>query len=413
MIKRNIEEKLIETLNHYSCLVLVGPRQVGKTTILNEIFVKSGKFNYVTLDDTNERELAKNNPKAFFSIHRPPLIIDEVQKASNILDEIEFIINETKRTKGNEESNGLFILTGSSQRAILHNVRESLAGRIALFHLPPLSFNEINDLKKEPFAIDYSSLMKGSNLINISEDELFNYMYYGFLPAIYEDEYKKDNLYFQSYIETYLFKDIYDLIEIKHPSIFKNFITLLASNTGQELVYTNFSRELGVDDKTIKNWVEILEKLGVVTLLKPYYENSFKKMVTKRPKVYWFDTGIVCHLLNLSTPEALKNSYLKGRIYETFVFNEIRKSFLNNGQNPNIYYYRDASQNEIDFLLINNGYIFPIECKFTYHYAPLTKEKITTLITSNMYKIGEYSIITLNDTLAYKDGALIIPFKCI
>ena len=392
-------------------MILTGPRQVGKTTILTKKYENNG-FSYVTLDNAADRLLAQNDPKTFLSIHPYPLIIDEAQKATALFDEIEYIINEKRRLEGNSAANGMFILSGSSRRDLLEKAQESLAGRAALLDMSPLSLSEILGRDNFPYLPNPKIISERSN-VSLDQEKLLDLIVKGQMPELYDDEGLRESIYYSSFINTYLEKDVREQIELKDESKFYNLIVLVASLTGQELNYDGLAKQVGVSATTIKTWISIMAKTGIIHLLQPYYEESWTKRVVKTPKVYFFDTGIACFLLGIDSKETLSKSFLKGRMFETFVVNEIRKSYDNSGDKTNFYYYRDYAQHEVDIVFVKKGTIYAIECKLGEKHSikdvPGFKE-----LEGTKYEKAKLSLICASDSLsALSENILLVPVKAI
>ena len=412
MINRHIKTVIDYSIKHFPCVILTGPRQVGKSTLLTSKYENNG-FSYVTLDNTADRLLAQNDPKTFLSVHPYPLIIDEAQKATQLFEEIEYIINEKRRLEGNNAANGMFILSGSSRKDLLEKAKESLAGRAALLDMSPLSLSEILGRTNQPFISDPKSISKRCDNISINQDEILDLIVKGQMPELYDDEGLRGSVFYSSFIDTYLQKDVRDEIELKDESKFYNLIILVASLTGQELNYDNLAKQVGVSATTIKAWISIMVKTGIVHLMQPYYEESWTKRVVKTPKIYFFDTGIASYLLGIDSKETLSRSFLKGRLFETFVVNEIRKSYENAGDKTNFFYYRDYSQNEVDIVFIKKGTMHAIECKLG------EKHKLSDVsgfeeLEDTKYEKGKACLICTSESLsALSDKVLIVPVKSI
>jgi len=412
MIKRNIENIIEDSLKHYPIVLLTGPRQIGKSTLLYNAFLKKG-YGYVSFDDSLELAMAKNDPKTFLEIHKPPIIIDEAQKAPELFPELERIVNESRLIKGNKESNGLYILSGSQRQKLLDKSEESLSGRIAILDMSNLSLSEVFKRENVPFSVDVNIISSRVNDFYISETEAFNYIVRGFFPVLYDDKTMKTNLFYSSYITTYLEKDLKEMISVNDEIKFINFLKIIASNTGEELVYDNYSKQVGVVTNTIKSWVASLVRTGVIYLVEPYNEESIAKRVVKRPKLYFFDTGLAAYLCGIDSPRTLQNSFLKGRFFETFIFNEIRKSFMNNGEMQNMYYYRDSDQNEIDFVFIKNSELHCIEIKSGQLFNASHTKAFKKLDNTKLKK-GNNAIICSADKISItNDGTYVLPISSI
>jgi len=412
MIKRNIENVVTDTLKHYPIILLTGPRQIGKSTLLYNCFKNKG-FNYISLDDSLELSMAKNDPISFLEIHKAPIIIDEAQKAPELFPELEKIVNNSRLSKGNKESNGLYILSGSQRQKLLDKSSESLSGRIAILDMNNLSLSEIYNRENIPFTVNLNDASKRINDFTINESKAFEMIVRGFFPVLYDDLEMKSNLFYSSYITTYLEKDLKDLIAINNEVKFINFLKLLASNTGQELIYDNYSKQVGVVTNTIKAWVSVLVNTGIIYLVEPYNEESVVKRIVRRPKMYFFDTGLAAYLCGIDSPKTLQNSFLKGRFFETFIFNELRKSYMNNGEMQVLYYYRDNDQNEIDYVLLKNGTLSCIEIKSGQTFN-VSDTKAFKKLENTKYKKGKNAIISSADKISViNDGTIILPISSI
>ena len=412
MIRRHITKAIDFAVKHFPCVILTGPRQVGKTTLLDNKYKNEG-FSYVTLDNSADRLLAKNDPKSFLELHPYPLIIDEAQKAVELFPEIEHLINEKRRLENNESANGMFILSGSSRRDLLEKAQESLAGRAAILDMLNLSIDEIYQRENAPFIPNIKNLSLKLKEKTLSQNDILNLIIKGQLPELYDDNKLQSPLFYSSYVDTYLEKDIKEQIELKDELKFYNLLTLIASLTGQELVYENLAKQIGVSANTIKSWISILTKTGIIYLLQPYFEESWTKRVVKRPKIYFFDTGIACYLLGIDSKETLEKSFLKGRLFETLVVNEIRKTYLNEGERIKIFYYRDSNQNEVDLVMIRNGMIHCFEAKYGKEFN-LGDVSSFKELNDTKYEKGKGAIIcTSEEIAALSDNILIIPISAI
>lgn len=412
MINRHIKTQINEAIKHFPVVIVTGPRQVGKSTLLYNEFVKSG-YNYVSLDDISERNLAINSPKTFLDNNPCPLIIDEAQKAPELFDEIEKNINQVRLKKGNKAAAGMYIISGSTRHMLLEKAEESLAGRCAIISMFPLSVAEIYKNDNHSFLSDLSEINKRTKKTGLELDKIYKLIIKGFLPFLYDDKKANTSLFYSSYINTYLEKDLRDILDISDELKFINFFKLLASNVSQELVYDNYSKDIGVDSKTIKAWISALVKTGVVYLIEPYNENSIKKRIVKRPKLYFFDTGLVCHLLGIDSEKTLINSFLKGRIFENAAINEIKKSFINNGVNQTLYYYRDSNKNEIDLVYVNDGKLNRIEIKAGTNFS-INDVSSFKQLDATKWKIGNKAIVCTIDKLSAIDNDVyLIPISSI
>lgn len=412
MIYRNIVSAIKEAISHYPITLLTGPRQVGKSTLLYHSLQEEG-YDYISLDDSLTLALAKRDPRTFLQMHKAPLIIDEVQKAPQLFPELERIVNESRLKKGNALSNGLYVLSGSRREGLLQSSKESLSGRVAILEMSDLSLDEIHERKSEPFSVDAEKAYTRSKDFVIDEAKAFELIVRGFFPVLYQDTKMKESLFYSSYVTTYLEKDLKELLSINDELAFIQFLQILASNTGEELVYDNYAKQVGVATNTIKSWISILVKTGIIYLVEPYNETSIVKRAVKRPKMYFFDTGLACHLCGIDSPETLQRSFLKGRFFETFIYNEIRKSYIESGINQKFYYYRDAEQNEIDMVLLRGGKLSCIEIK-TGQSFHRSYQKAFQKLANTKYERGKDAIICTVDQLSVtEDGTYLIPISSI
>lgn len=362
-IKRNIEQTIRNISFEFPVIVLTGARQVGKSTMLQ--MIKDNDMNYVTLDDLDARNLALNDPKYFLQQYSYPLLIDEIQYAPNLLPYIKMIVDQERLSnlKSNKQNKPLFWLTGSQQFKVMKDVSESLAGRIAVLNLYSLSLCEINKNEFSIFRPIIDELKKKKICVKYNSKQLFELIFNGGMPSIQNGSINRNN-YFSSYINTYIERDIKQLLNVGKTIEFYNFMQYIAVRTAQEVNYAKIASEIGVDSKTIKNWISILEASGIVYLLQPYYSNLSNRII-KSPKLYFMDTGLCCYLAKYPTPDTLEVGALSGAIFETFVVSEIIKNLTNNGidSKMNLYYYRDKEQKEIDLIYLEGDALFPIEIK--------------------------------------------------
>ncbi|MDY2575677.1 MAG: ATP-binding protein [Bacilli bacterium] len=362
-IKRTIEKTIKKMANEFPVIVISGARQVGKSTMLQ--MIKEDNMNYVTLDDLDARNLALSDPKYFLEQYSFPLLIDEIQYAPNLLPYIKMIVDEEnlKALKNNTELKSLFWLTGSQQFKVMKDVSESLAGRVGVLSLYSLSNAEINGNDDTLFLPKIDVLKNKSNIEACDSKEIFKRIFNGGMPSIATKTIERNN-YFSSYINTYIERDVKQLLNVGKTIEFYNFMQYIAVRTAQELNYSTIAKEIGVDSKTIKNWISILESSGIIYLLQPFSSNLSNRII-KSPKLYFMDTGLCSYLAKYPNQETLEVGALAGAIFETFVVSEIIKNMTSYGLEPrmNLYYYRDKDQKEVDLLYIEGDTIYPIEIK--------------------------------------------------
>lgn len=357
-IRRHMEEQIRAASGSYPVVMVCGQRQVGKSTMLHHI--KEEERRYVTFDDFNARRLAEDDPALFFETYGSPLLIDEFQRVPSILLEMKRIVDE-KILLG-EEANGLFWLTGSQKFAMMKDVAESLAGRVAIFDLSSLSHAEISQEPSAPFSPVLETLKQRiAQRTKISLHQLYRDIYRGGMPKIVASDIDPER-YYADYINTYIEKDIKDYANIGKLHEFTDFLIYMAARTGQELKYSDISNAIGVSQPTAKEWVSILERSGIIFILRPYYNNITKRLV-KTPKMYFLDTGLAAYLCRWPSGETLERGAMDGAFLETYVVSEIIKSYYNAGKRPNLYYYRDVDGKEIDLLIVEGNRVFPIEVK--------------------------------------------------
>jgi len=355
-LERTLKPVIEKTAEGFRVLLLNGQRQVGKTTLLKNM-AKSTKRNYVSLDDTEAKRLAQNDPGLFFQYYPPPVIIDEIQYAPQLFPYIKIYVDEHREHKG------AFWLTGSQKYTLMQGVQESLAGRIAILDLLGLSYRE--KIKKPFSGIPFlPSMDKAGDGKKLTINDVYVHIWEGALPEPVVDRKVERERYYSSYIKSYIERDVKDFYRMERPIQFFDFISAVASLTGQLLNYSNLARDVGIDVKTAQSWMGILEKSGLVYLLHPYSPNITNRII-KTPKIYFLDTGLCAYLTKWLTPDSLMMGAMAGAILETYAVAEILKSYFHNGREPKIYFYRDKNQNEIDVLLEENGTLYPIEIKKT------------------------------------------------
>ena len=363
---RTIEDAIKEAAESFPCIVIYGSRQVGKSTTVNHIFGK--KARRITLDDGADRALAQDNPRLFLETYGWPLIIDEIQKAPKLLDEIKIFIDNMrlKWTENDENQQLMYILTGSNKFELQQGISDSLAGRCGVIEMASFSRIEKYDQDGKPFDPDIETLLKREKKGNIpyrTKAEVFEDIYIGGMPDVVLKKSKRD-IYFRSYIDTYIEKDVKRLISEDSETVFRNFISLVALRTSNELHYDNLAGDVGIDVRTCKRWISILETAGIIFLLQPYMPNISNRII-KAPKLYFMDTGLCAYLCKWPNAEMLENGAMGGAFFETYVVSELVKNFYSYNMDPKeyLFYYRDKDKKEVDLLYIRRGEIYPIEIK--------------------------------------------------
>lgn len=359
-IKRAAEDSVARASKMFPVLLLTGPRQVGKTTLLQKMAETERETGierkYVTLDDPDARYLAKHDPALFLQRYSPPVLIDEIQYATELFPYIKMSVDRSKRK-------GDFWLTGSQVFRLMKNVSESLAGRVGIVNLLGLSDAEIYETPSEPFTADTSRLIDRLSVVKPRGlNEIYQRIFKGSMPELYADENIDLETYYRSYADTYLQRDIRDLAQVADEMQFYNFMTVVAAHTSKPVVYEELANASGISAPTAKKWLSILVSSHIIALVQPYHNNALKRVV-KMPLLHFLDTGLAAWLLKWGNPEALEKGAMSGAFFESYVFSEIYKSYLNAGKEPPVFYYRDKDQKEIDLLLYQNGILSPIEIK--------------------------------------------------
>jgi predicted AAA+ superfamily ATPase len=354
-IKRDLESKIRSLSREYSCILLTGPRQVGKTTVLKQLMGNDRE--YVTLDDLSERRLAKTDPSLFLQMHSLPIMIDEVQYAPELFSYIKIAVD-------NGAAPGAFWLTGSQAFSLMELAQESLAGRIAILHMPALSQHEIHG-KGDciPFSLDLEAL-KARKSTNEPTDMkgIYERIWKGSMPGLVSGKYTDRDVFYSSYLQTYIERDVKEQVALTDTLLFSDFIRSAAARAGQMQNVHDIARDVGVSDDTAKRWLKVLEKSDIIFYLRPYSNNLLKRTI-KTPKLYFFDTGLVAYLTRYSSPEILANGAMNGSILENYVVSELLKTYRNSAKEPLLWYYRDKENNEIDMVIESNGALHPIEIK--------------------------------------------------
>ena len=402
-ISRHLENRILEISKSYAAILLTGPRQSGKTTMLRRLAEKENTGRgYVTLDDLNERDMAKNDPKMFLQLHKPPVLIDEVQYAPELFTYIKIYIDE-------HHNPGDFWMTGSQIFRLMRGVQESLAGRVALLHMSPLSQREIMGAPCVPFDTDFDRLLaEKEQLPAVTAPELFERLWLGSMPGIVSGQYPDRNVFYSSYLSTYVERDVRDLSGSVDALKFTRFITAVAAHASQLLNYNALAEDADIDIQTAKAWVNILETLGIIFLLHPYSNNVLKRTI-KTPKVYFYDTGLVCYLTRWSSPEVAESGAMSGALLENYTVSEIMKSYQNAGREPYLYFYRDRDAKEIDVILEGDGKLCPLEIKKT-----ATPDKRLTRVFGVIDKAplqrGTGAVLCMADKFsAFDSDNLIVP----
>ena len=356
-IKRSLEAVVSEVTKEYPVVLVTGPRQVGKTTMLQKMMTGSART-YVSLDDLNERALAKSDPELFIQVHKPPVLIDEVQYAPELFPYIKLYVDA-------HQEQGAFWLTGSQIFKLMRGLQESLAGRAAVLSMTSLSQAEICGSEMKPFSLELQELQqRETNRKPADTSEIFERIYRGSMPAIASGEKANTQIFYSSYLSTYIERDVRELSNTIDTMKFIRLMTAVAARCSQMLNVTDIAQDADINQRQAKDWLQILETLGIIFYLHPYSNNLLKRLV-KTPKFYFYDTGLVCYLTKWSSPQVLEAGAMNGAILENYVVSEIAKTWLNVGREPYMYYYRDKDAKEIDIVLEHDGILNPIEIKKT------------------------------------------------
>ena len=334
MIPRTILDSIEESIRFKPVTLITGARQVGKTTLCKLIAEKHG-FGYVSLATGSERAMAIQDPEMFLHLHPAPVIIDEIQRAPGLFDVIEGIVDERKFRGGNNA--GMYILTGSQVYKLMEGITQSMAGRVSIIEMSPLSMSEVLGREEKPFIVDFENNIHRAMEHMFSVDDVYEMIVRGMYPELYDQPEMRASKFYSDYVDTYIERDVSEIITLKDNLKFRQFMEYLASITGQELVYDSIANGIGVSIHTIQSWLGVLVAGGIVRLLQPYFERSNVKRIVKRPKIYFCDTGLACYLAKVFDAQTLRIGYLGGHMVETFIINEIMKTYTNNTQEAGFY----------------------------------------------------------------------------
>ena len=401
-IKRTIEEKVISASREYACMLLTGPRQVGKTTMLEHLMLNTGRTK-VTLDDADERKLASNDPALFLELHPAPVLIDEVQYAPELFSYIKIAVD-------NGAAPGSYWLTGSQSFSLMELARESLAGRVAVLHMSSLSQSELyGDGISAPFSVELSELKeREKHLSACSATEMYSRIWNGAMPGHRSGKFTDRDLFYSSYIQTYIDRDVTEMIPGVDKLAYADFVRAAACRIGQQLNLHDIAQDVSVSDDTAKRWMQVLEKSEVVFFLRPYSNNLLKRTV-KTPKMYFFDTGLVSYLTRYSSSDILMNGALNGAILENYAVSEIIKTFRNNAKDCIIHYYRDKDSREIDLVIESNGKLHPMEIKKSVNPGSKLAD-VFKLLDRGSVPRGTGAVLCLRESMSAVDrDSLIVP----
>lgn len=403
-INRHILPYLERMKKQFRVLLVTGSRQVGKSTLLKNKLLP--EYDYVTLDDFSDLSIAQKDAALFFKNHPLPVIVDEVQRAPNLFLQIKLLAD-------NSEEKGKIILTGSQSYKLLSNAADSLAGRVCIINMSSLSL-------REKYGIDFNTeflpteeyISKRKKYVKTYAN-LWNHIWRGSMPELADDTIEWEAFY-RSYIRTYIDRDVADLIDVKNLVKFNNFMQCIASRVGELFNADSLARDVGVTSKTISQWTSILESSGVIKLLQPYEKNVSNRAV-KTPKIYFMDTGLVCHLVGWSSSQVAMNGAMSGSLFENFVISEIIKSYYNSGHDSkDIYFYRDKDKKEIDLIIEKDNILYPIEIKKSAQPTIDMAKSLSVLHKIPGKTVGQGCILCQCDKMHYlSDNVAALPVEYI
>jgi len=402
-IKRHLEEQVLKVSKDYPVVLVCGQRQVGKSTMLYHIKTEDRK--YITLDDAHARRLAEQDPALFLENYAPPLLIDEIQRVPGLFLEIKRYVDE--RILRGENVSGAFWLTGSQKFHLMLGVADSLAGRIAVFEMTGFSQAELAGRKADIFRPEIDCIKTRATGCPMKDTAvLYEAIFRGSMPKLLTTDIERER-YYSDYVDTYLERDIRVLTQAGKLTAFYEFLVYMAARTAQELHYDAISKEIGISAPTAKTWVSILERSGIIYILRPYYNNISNRMV-KTPKFYFMDTGLAAYLCRWPNATVLANGAMDGTFLETFVVTEILKSYYGLGRQPNLYYYRDTDGKEIDLLFVDGDSICPLEVKKA--KTPERPDKNFTVLNKFNLKVLPGIVMCLTDQIIpYNRNAWLVP----
>ena len=378
MILRTMEKELLTQLKEFPVVTLLGPRQAGKTTLVREVLPE---FDYLNLEDPETRAIAQEDPKALLQRHRYQAIFDEIQRTPQLLSYIQGIVDE-------DRIKGQFVLTGSHQLELREAVAQSLAGRTGMLHLLPLSISELTGAE-------------------ISFETFEEYIFHGFLPRVHDQNQRPQSAY-SNYYQTYVERDVRQLIQLKDASLFEKFIKLLAGRVGQVINFQSLGGDVGVDAKTIRHWLSILEASFIVFKLPPYFKN-FGKRVIKSPKYYFMDTGLLCYLLDIEKPQQVTRDPLVGSMFENLMVIEAMKARYHRGLSPNLYFFRDSHGNEIDLMHKSGSDLKAMEIKSSSTYHSSFKKGLLQF-SEKIHALSKSCIVYSGEEMNFSDGIETLQF---
>jgi predicted AAA+ superfamily ATPase len=404
VIKRTLTQTIKDTSNSFKVLMLTGPRQVGKTTLLQE--VQKSSRSYITLDDLGARLAAQKDPAGFLDRLELPVLIDEVQYAPDLFPYIKMIVDKEKKA-------GMFWLTGSQQFEMMKNVTESLAGRVAILNLQGISLAEEQGRAGDaPFLPTPERMKSRKKAKPLSITDAYHIIWRGSYPDVVTQDGKNWERFYSSYISTYIQRDVREYLDIQDTASFHKFMQIAAARTGQLINYADMARDVSINETTVKTWLHVLQASGIVTLLQPYFNNHTKRLV-KTPKLYFMDTGLCSYLTGWLSADVLERGAMSGAMLETWVVSEIIKSYLHHGRTPRIFFYRDKDKREVDVLIEENGTLYPVEIKKNASIQNMKFKGFDMLQKLGM-PIGHGGVLCFtNALLPLSEGVDAIPIGCL
>ena len=383
-IRREIESTIDTMLTQGKVILVTGARQVGKTTMLKEHLGDS--FSYVSMENPRDYLLVKQDAVLFFNSHELPLIIDEVQRVPELFSPVKWIVDQS-------DQKGCIVLTGSQTYHLMKGVSESLAGRIRIIEMPPLSLRELIDAANSPHPYVPTRITEPKHVKDL---DIWSLIHRGSMPELQDDSMDWDSFY-SDYVSAYLERDVRDLINVQDETKFYSFMVACAARSAQLFNATDIGNAIDVDHKTAKAWLSVLQASNIVRVIQPFWPNVDKRL-SKTPKVFFMDTGLVCHLTRWTTPDQLRNGAVAGHVFETFVVSEVLKSYMNAGTNlRDVWFYRDAKKREIDLVIQEGHVLHPVEIKMAATVGSDVVKNFGCLDSLSDYEVGFGHVVCQTD----------------